>query len=103
MFFYRNSPQEVFPLVFESAYELLHPIDAFNIVVHYVNGHAVNCLFRIYFIYVRQPRYYSFVEQPTYTACRVKMADEIFIRDGKVFLYGNWKDYIPASMEAVYN
>ena len=92
MLFHHNRLQEVLPLVFESAYELLHLIDTFNIVVHYINGHAVNCLFRIYFIYVRQPRYHSFVEQPTYTACRVVMTDVVFIQDGKVFLYGNWKD-----------
>ena len=85
MLFYRNCLQKILSLVFDGIYGLLHFVYAFNILVHYVNGHAVNCLFRIYFIYVRQPRYHSFVEQPTYTACRVKMADEIFIRDGKVF------------------
>ena len=85
MFFYRNRLQEVFPLFFDGIYGLLNFVDAFNILVHYVNGHAVNCLRCVYFIYVRQPRYHSLVEQPTYTACRVKMTDEIFIRDGKVF------------------
>ena len=103
MLFYRNCLQKILPLVFESTYELLRLIDAFNVPVHYVNGHAVNCLFRIYFVHVRQPRYHSLVEQPTYTACRVVMADVVFIQDGKVFLYCNWKDYIPASVEAVYN
>ena len=85
MFFYCNCLQEGLPLVFEGAYGLLRLIDAFDILVHYVNGHAVNCLRCVYFIYIRQPRYHSLVEQPTYTACRIKMADEIFIRDGKVF------------------
>ena len=81
MFFYRNRLQEVFPLFFDGIYGLLNFVDAFNILVHYVNGHAVNCLRCVYFIYVRQPRYHSLVEQPTYTACRVKMTDEIFIRE----------------------